>query len=110
MRMFWGGRLKDFTVDEIEAFYNNLPPNSATIRHLSQSTVDTNEQMLALIYDNISGMRYGMAGKRLPDNKLLSTKLKVEKSSPKVQEMINKIKREKKQKQGEKNGMVSRRG
>lgn len=70
LRRFWdysSEEIDSIPFDELEAYYDTLPPESATITQANKLRGgDLSHLLMAGIKDEILSLRHGMAGKRVP--------------------------------------------
>lgn len=75
MRRFWHGKLEDFDDDEILAFFDTLPENSATLLKHSDAITSTTNMLLAQIVDSIRALGVGLGGHKMRKDQMMAAKL-----------------------------------
>lgn len=78
LRRFWQAKPEDLSMDDLLAFFDTLPSNSATKRKQMGVTEDFDTFLLSVIADRVTQNTYSRAGKKLPEKARMSTQFVVE--------------------------------
>lgn len=72
---FYGVRARELTVHELVCVWACLPEDSATRRDASELAVTMDQQLTAMLIDQVRALAAGLGGKRLQKKDQLASKL-----------------------------------
>ena len=72
---FYHCRSRELTVHELVCVWSCLPEDSATRREASELAVTMDQQLTAMLIDQVRALAAGLGGKRLPKKDQLASKL-----------------------------------
>lgn len=72
---FYHCRASDLTVHELVCVWSCLPEDSATRREASEMAVTMDQQLIAILIDQVRALAAGLGGKKLQKKDQLSSKL-----------------------------------